>query len=78
MTDITHPEMQTDGASTAAVDRVVRLLCLLAGLAGMWFGYGFGLRISGVLIGVLAGLNTGALFMLTASSLADRLLQRRR
>ena len=46
---------------------------VLVGCAGLKLGYDFGLRISGVLMGVVASLGTGLMGALLASALIERI-----
>ena len=44
-----------------------------AGLAGLWWGYGFGEPLGGLWLGVLAAANCGALCTFLADSALSRL-----
>ena len=51
------------------------VLAVVAGLVGAFFAYGFGLQISGRLLGILLALNGAAFCSIVAGALADRALR---
>lgn len=51
---------------------------LAAAVAGAYYGYGFGKRISGTVIGVILAANGAVFCSVLASAAAERLLKRRR
>lgn len=47
---------------------------VLAGAAGLWWGYGFGDRLGGLWLGLVAAANCGALCTFMADAALSRLL----
>lgn len=45
---------------------------LVAGAVGLWYGYGFGVRLSGTLLGLVLAVNCAALCSLVADALLER------
>jgi hypothetical protein len=61
-TDIVRPALQGIGAA----------LTLAGTAAGAWFGFEFGLRAGGALVGVIAALNCAVMSGLLADGLIER------
>ena len=47
---------------------------IVAALAGLWYGYHFGDKLSGTWLGIVTALSTGLFGFLVASSLVERWL----
>ena len=57
--------------------RLVQAIYLVALLAGLGYGYSFGERVGGVLLGVVMAINGGLFASILVGAVVDRTLQRK-
>jgi hypothetical protein len=65
------PAPERDGARSPITAWVAGIV---AALAGLWYGYDFGDKLSGTWLGIVTALSTGLFGFLVASSLVERWL----
>jgi hypothetical protein len=72
------PGAASDAERARGASMIEWVAGLVAAALGLWYGYDFGERLSGTVLGVITAVSTALFGFLLASSLAERFFSNRR